>query len=511
LAEIAALELSVDGTPTVGSVLGSPVTVGNLFFAIESPLADNRGQPGVIRCALPWKMPLKTGGTLRCTSVVGVAPLRQMRRAFLYYVERERVRPYQPFLHYNSWYDIAWLDRKFDEKESLAVINLFGRDLIEKRGVTVDSFVFDDGWDDNKTLWGFHAGFPIGFTPLRTAATKYHSAIGVWLSPWGGYLDVQEQRLQYGRTQGYEINAKGFSMAGPKYYARFRQICLDMIDKYNVNCFKFDGIGIGNTMPGTAYRIPDPEQLADTTALLRLATELHQVKPGIYVSTTTGTWPSPFFLWHGDSIWRGGEDCGFSGEGVVRQQWINYRDATTQQNVVRPAPLFPLNSVMNQGITFAQRGHATRMGNAPKDLRDEFRMFFGSGTQLQELYLTPQMMTSEMWDALAEAAKWSRSNADVLVDTHWIGGDAAQGQPYGYASWCRRKGILCVRNPSSQPKEMILKLADAFELPQGAPQKYALKSPWESDRNEPALSVNAGGEYRISLQPFEVQVLEAMP
>ncbi len=208
--------------------------------------------------------------------------------------------------------------------------------------------------------------------------------------------------------------------------------------------------------------------MADTDALLRLSAELHQARPGLYISNTTGTWPSPYWLWYGDSIWRGGKDCGFSGEGVTRQQWINYRDATTQQNVLRRAPLFPLNSVMNQGITYAQRGTATQMGNDLKDLKDEFRMFFGCGTQLQELYMTPQMMTPEMWDALAEAAKWSRDNADVLVDTHWIGGDAAKGEPYGYASWSARKGILCVRNPSSRPKNLTLKLAEAFELPRGA-------------------------------------------
>ncbi len=72
----------------------------------------------------------------------------------------------------------------------------------------------------------------------------------MWLSPWGGYADAKKQRLQYGREQGFEINSKsnGFSLAGPKYYARFRQICLDMIDKYGVNCFKFDGVGVGGAL-----------------------------------------------------------------------------------------------------------------------------------------------------------------------------------------------------------------------------------------------------------------------
>ena len=32
--------------------------------------------------------------------------------------------------------------------------------------------------------------------------------------------------------------------------------------------------------------------------------------------------------------------------------------------------------------------------------------------------------------------KWSRSNAmDVLVDTHWVGGEPFKLEVYGWASW----------------------------------------------------------------------------
>jgi hypothetical protein len=506
LAEIALVESSAEGARTCGTVPGSPVTSGDFFFACEDPLADNRGQGGRIRCALKCDSLLKAGQTLRCASVAGVAPPGQMRRAFLCYIERERPRPYRPFLHYNSWYDIAWNDRKFNERQALEVIECFDRELFQKRGVRLDSFVFDDGWDDSRTLWGFHAGFPNGFTPLRDAAGRCRSSVGVWLSPWGGYGSAQTERLEYGRTQGYEINAAGFSLAGPKYYARFRDRCRQMVEGYGVNFFKFDGVGAG-----MAYEKLTPGQRADIVALMGLADELRRLWPDLYLSITTGTWPSPYWLWHGDSVWRNGDDCGFCGQGSPRQQWINYRDATTQQMVVRRAPLFPLNSVMNQGITYAKLGTAARMANDLKDVVDEIRMFFGCGTQLQELYVTPQMMTPPMWDALAEAAAWSRSNADVLVDAHWIGGDAGKSEPYGYASWSPRKGILCVRNPNREPKTLSLHLADAFELPADAARQYTLKSPWKADAGSPAQSLAAEADYRIELRPFEVRVLEAIP
>jgi len=45
----------------------------------------------------------------------------------------------------------------------------------------------------------------------------------------------------------------------------------------------------------------------------------------------------------------------------------------------------------------------------------------------------------------------------------------------------------------------------------GAPQRYALKSPWKADRDIPAQTVTADAEYPIALRPFEVRVLEATP
>ncbi len=93
LTEVVLIELPVEKSPAVGTVLGSPVVAGNLLFACESPLADNRGQPGRVRCAFPWKTVLKAGDSLRSASVVGVAPADQMRRAFLYYVERSTPGP----------------------------------------------------------------------------------------------------------------------------------------------------------------------------------------------------------------------------------------------------------------------------------------------------------------------------------------------------------------------------------------------------------------------------------
>ena len=209
-----------------------------------------------------------------------------------------------------------------------------------------------------------------------------------------------------------------------------------------------------------------------------------------------------------DSTWRGGEDHDFFGKGPWRQRWITYRDMETYRGVVSRGPLYPLNSLMIHGVLYAT--NAVHLQTADDgEFADEVHDYFGSGTQLQELYLSPHRLNARNWDDLAEAAKWSRANADVLVDTHWIGGDPGTGEVYGWASWTPRKGILVLRNPDDKPATISGDLGAWFELPVGAGTRFQMRSPWRSDRNTPAISLQAGLASTFALKPFEVLVLES--
>jgi len=454
-----------------------------------------------VRCSFVRNAPLKPGEDLTQSFVMGVAPAGQLRRGFLYYLERERAHPYRPYLHYNSWWDIAWGNRKFTESESIQAIDYIGRELVTARGVKVDGFLFDDGWDNNKTLWQFHSGFPNGFQPLNNEARKFGGGIAVWVSPFGGYGGAKAQRLKFGGEQGFETNSNGFSMSGPLYQERFKSICTEMIKSYGVNHFKFDGLAAGSKATGGLMR--------DGDAMLSLIRELRGIKPDLYINQTVGTWPSPFWLCHVDSTWRGGDDDGFHGAGSLRQQWITYRDMITFENVVKRGPLYPLNSIMNCGIIFAKNDARLKTADE-KDFRDEVRSFFGCGTQLQELYITPELLTAKHWDLLAESARWARARAGTLVDVHWVGGNPGLGEVYGWAAWSPKQGTLVLRNPSDKKGEISLDIEQAFELPGDAVKKYSFKSPYK-DQRVLVLSLEAGQIHTFKLDPFEVLVFDAMP
>ena len=104
-----------------------------------------------------------------------------------------------------------------------------------------------------------------------------------------------------------------------------------------------------------------------------------------------------------------------------------------------------------------------------------------------------------------------RENADVLVDTHWIGGDPAKGQVYGWVSWSKRKGILALRNPKDEPGRIAVDVGKAFELPEGTVRRYRLKSPWRGDGTTSQITLSAGEEHTFELTPFEVLVWDADP
>jgi hypothetical protein len=486
-----------------GSVKGSPLVAGNFYLGFESPLSQSSvvGDRGV--CELHSGVPIGAHQSAQFSSVIGVAPSGQMRRAFLAYIERERAHPYRTFLHYNSWFDIGYFN-PYTQQEAVNRIHAFGEELHVKRGVKLDSFLFDEGWDDTGNLWEIRPDFKDGFTPLTQAAAQYGTAPGVWLSPWGGYDPTKPKRIATARRDGYEIVDGGLALSGPRYYKLFHDAVTGMVTKYGVNQFKLDGTGnVDQVVKGSAFS-------SDFDAAIHLIGDLRQLKPDLFINLTTGTWPSPFWLSYADSIWRGGDDTEFAGVGTDRERWITYRDGDTYDGIVKLGRLYPLNSLMLHGIVFAQK--APHLSTDPgHDFANEVRSYFGSGTQLQEMYITPSLMTDADWDVLAESAKWSRSNAATLVDTHWIGGDPRWLEVYGWAAWSPQKAILTLRNPNNKAQDFTLDIAQSLQLPAGAPTSFAMHSPWSADAAQPAVQLEAGTPHTFHLAAFQVLTLESAP
>jgi hypothetical protein len=62
-------------------------------------------------------------------------------------------------------------------------IRIYGDSLVKKRHVLLNGFLFDDGWDNDSTLWQVSKKFPEGFTNLRKLANSYGVHLDLWISP----------------------------------------------------------------------------------------------------------------------------------------------------------------------------------------------------------------------------------------------------------------------------------------------------------------------------------------
>jgi len=486
-----------------GSVLGSPIVDGNIYFGVEHPMSVSTVDGAMSTCKMDRKLPIDANQSVTYSFVVGVTPDGQLRRGFQNYVQEERARPYAPFLHYNSWLDL-YPDKQYNETECLNRINAFGQELVKKRGVKMDSFLFDDGWDNYDGAWDFNSGFPNGFLPLKAAAAKYGAAPGVWLSPWGGYGDPRTERLANAKKLGLEEDDQGLALSGPKYYQLFHKVTMDFVTKYGVNQFKFDGTG----SPDKKY--PGSKFDSDFDAAISLIGDLRAARPGLFVNLTTGTWPSPFWLDYADSTWRGGYDSNFAGVGTKRQQWMTYRDGDTYEGVVQKGPLYPINSLMLHGIIYAT--YATGIKTDPgNDFRSDVRTYFATGTQLQEMYITPSLLTKQNWDDLAEAAKWSRRNASILKDAHWVGGDPMKSEVYGWADWSPNKSILSLRNPSDKPQTFTVDIAKLLEMPATNFASWSVTPAYPDQIGMTPASFPVGSTTDITLAPFETLIMELKP
>ena len=429
----------------VGTVSGSPVVAGQAFFGAETPFATSILTSNHVSFSVPTALPLGPNVTNDFSAMSGVFPVGQLRRSFVYYLERERAAPYWQLLHWSSWLDASYND---SQAEVLAAISACELELHQLRSVKLDAYEISDAWyDPSLGFWAIDTTrFPNQFSLLQSNVAAVGSHLGLWISPLGGYDQRQQELVQDAINEG--IVTSNLDLSIPTYYTWWTNECATFISSNAMNYFKWDNVGNG----------VNPHFMA----VVRAADALRSWTTNLFINATLGTWPSPFFLISVDSIWRGGVDTGYAGVGDAREQWITYRDDQTWQNIVQPAPLYPLTSLMMHGLIQATYGGAISL--AGTNLCHDARALFGSGVNLQELYLTPSMLTSDNWNSIAESAAWARTNASVLVDSHWICGNPNNLEIYGWAAWTPEKGTVVLRNPSSQTNCVSFDIGVAFEL-----------------------------------------------
>jgi len=499
--------------------LGQPVYYQDLFFGLEYPactlLHDGRGR---IRVGYEYGLPVSTSVTSSRAGVIGVAPDGNVAKSFMKYVDTIRSRAPEPFILWNSWYDL----RDFNEEQCLESLRLLREKFCEPHGIRLDSIVLDDGWDDHKSLWRIAADrFPSGLAKIQQESQKIARGIGVWISPWGGYAEGQKKRMSYGAADGFELlrapgfRGEGFCLAAPRYNERFRECALGFLRDYQTNYFKFDGFPSFCQDPSHGHRVGQYSQMALTDSFIDVLDLLKKEKRGVFINITTGTWHSPWWLEHADSVWMQGADYGHDGSGSLRQRFITYKDWRMHVAFRENKAQFPFDSLMTVGIVKGR--HDTGSYRTPeedesqKDWQDHVMMSLGIGTMHLELYISPSIMSDGELEFLAEKIKWWLDNASIFAHTKMVLGNPHLGEVYAYVHFPQegqllRRGFIFIRNPSLEKKDGRIVFDDSIDLPVNVKSARVKKIYPAGDSSTHEIS--RGETPSFDLEPLETRVME---
>ena len=530
---------------TVGNTRGAVLLSDRIFAGLETPMGLNTNNVDSADVATidshktvsvegNWvrHTTLKAGDTWNVSSVIGLVAKGQPRRSFLAYSERERAAAWHPMTIYNSWYELN-IDRNnapgnkgvydTDDKLNLKgdytgnmtaeqcedVVRHWKAKFYDVYGKSPVAYVFDDGWDAYGT-WTFNPNFPNGFDGVDKLARQMNAGIGAWLGPVGGYGASGEYRRGYWRGRG------GMQLSNKAYYDYFVKCSSDMIDKYDFRFFKYDGISAQFSAVG-----PDMTNagLENCEGIISIENDVRKKRKDIFYNTTVGTWASPFWFHVSDAVWRQEGDFGTTGVGDDREQWITYRDRLVYQNFVERSPICPINTLMTHGVILSRFGAVSKTMDYDGIVR-EMRCAFGCGSSMVELYTDYKLLDEiknhsgeegTLWRQLADCMDWQQRNADVLPDTHWVGGNPWDGKKahiYGWAAWNGKKVTMTLRNPDVNGQAITTTLRQVFDIPAYIKTTITLQSSFADQ------TVGLGGIEGIQFgQPIDIdkEITMTMP
>jgi hypothetical protein len=203
-----------------------------------------------------------------------------------------------------------------------------------------------------------------------------------------------------------------------------------------------------------------------------------------------------------------GQDYGFANVPSIslRDRAITYRDFVLYDDLRKQDFWFPIANLMTHGII---KGQLLPFEGAEEPLEkftDDMLLYLARGISMWELYISPDLLTDGQWDAVAQSIRWARDRFDVLSSTEIVGGDPDKGEPYGYAHFLGKRGVLALRNPIIEPQTLKLELSVRIGLDADA-KNLVLERVYPTRWISPKLQ-EAGATLEIPLQGFETAVYE---
>lgn len=504
------------------SNLGQPFYIDSLFFGCEFPATKNEILHG--RGQIIYYIGKPVDKKLICPpTIIGAAKSSTMidlKNAFFEYIDKISL-PSPCRIQYNTWYDKMLnitednIEKAFYKAES----------KLTSLGVPpLDGYVIDDGWNDYKSsFWSFHPKkFPNGLLFSSETVNKFSSNFGLWLGPRGGY--------NYNTTFAKKMEKKGLGY----YNAQARDICvasagyLDNLEEFlvsttlenNISYWKLDGFCLAPCENAKHDHITGGEHNMYTVTemwhrWINIFKALHNARAkqnkSMWINMTCYVNPSPWWLQYVNSIWlQNSQDIGFAnnyekGSQAQVDAEITYRDSVYYDFWFKRGLQFPANRIYNHEPIY---GAEAKLNYTDEEFKKAFYFNACRGAALNELYISPHMMSDSKWQALANCIKWQKANFHILKNAMLIGGNPAENNVYCYASWAENgEGIIALRNPTNEAAPLTLTLNRLMGCPNtlsNAKCYNVLNS--ANTQNNNTYSYN--DKINLTLAPFEIKILQ---
>ncbi len=512
-AEVSGQKPQLEGT----AVQSYPAFWPGFFAGIEFPVAATRLEAGRVIVAHRPGWTLRNGEWRQSRKAVfGVAPAGSERQQFARYITAHRPKPSGLHVNYNSW----WTSPApfYKEGDILKLMADFERQLYKPYGVSLDTFCIDMGWAEPLSVWQIKKDlFPEGFSHIQKAAARMGSSLGLWISPSACYHDALDPDWARTNLETFRPTGAGgpgsqvCCLGGERYATGFRTQLVSLVRQYGIRHVKLDGYCLECPESGHGHAPGPLSSEAVAEGGIAAFEAVRQVQPEVWLESTCFGWnPSPWWLFYVNSvIGTFGDDAprGRVPAPVYRESYTTGRDYYNLQGAARmPVPIVAQEvlgvihqtpeAFMNDAVITVMRGHA-----------------------FLPLYVNPAYMDEGRWRGLAHFLQWSRKNAALLEETtpilpsawrdgkvpHFVNDEAMPREPYGYAHWKHGQGLVALRNPWIEPRNLALRLDESLGFERWGNQLEVV-----SLYPEPRLygsGVRFGDTLQVPLAPYETVVL----
>ncbi|MBY4797304.1 discoidin domain-containing protein [Collinsella sp. AGMB00827] len=581
------------------SILGQPIYANGMFLGSEFPAADTQIEDTLGRarywCGKNFKDFRRDheatytglndqGAYVSWQTVCGAThasslDMNVIQIDFFSYI-KSISEPSEFRIQYNSWFDNMMRINNENILESFHEIDKH----FSATGVRpLDNYVVDDGWnqyrssagamssgidierngpveESNKSgFWEINSKFGYTLDDSAKLVKKLGSSFGVWIGPRGGYNYYSTLADIIARANKGSKAGNSIDVADTRYVKNFEHFAIDMMEKYGVSYWKWDGFadqaqfgafrvgeGVAGYDEAHQHMYGGPHGYFHVTDLwekwCRLlsnvqhrADELHL--PAFWISLTCYVNPSPWYLQFSNSIWmQCNADRGErynTGEFTDKMNsMLTYRDGVYYDFIKNHEFQFPLANIYNHDPIYGKEDTGISASSMTGEQFRNYLFMQGTrGTAFWELYYSASIFDTEKYLVNADFLKWEEENFSMLRNAKVIGGTPAKtatlagsnglggarsartGEQHAYGFACFNdagdEGIISMRNPAHAEKTISFRLDAGVGCTTAGTYHVVLDHGYaEAGARLTAApaTIAQGHEVQMTLQPGETQI-----